>query len=74
LEILLGAVVMLVTVLFQSAWTPVLAAAQLLMYLDLRIRREAYDLELLVAAVEARQSAEKSAATAGVPALGWPVG
>lgn len=71
-EIALQAVMTLVLVLFQSAWTPVLAAAQYLMYVDLRIRREAYDLELLAGAVEARVSREQRGAAEGMPALSRP--
>jgi len=64
--------VTLLLVLFQSAWTPALAAAQYLMYVDLRIRREAYDLELLAGAVEGRVEQERGAAAQGTPALSRP--
>jgi hypothetical protein len=46
--------------LIQSAWLPVWTNAQLLMYIDLRIRREAYDLELLSEAVETRVAGRKA--------------
>src|SRR5262249_19227629 len=52
--LLVRAGLLLLDAVIQSAWLPVLATAQLLLYLDLRIRREAYDLELLTEAVEAR--------------------
>jgi hypothetical protein len=52
--LLVRAGLLLADAVIQSAWLPVLATAQLLLYLDLRVRCEAYDLELLTEAVEAR--------------------
>jgi hypothetical protein len=46
--------------LFGAAWSPLIATAPLLAYLDLRIRREAYDLELLTNAVEERVAAARA--------------
>jgi hypothetical protein len=48
---------MLVATLMQGAWYPLWMIAAVMLYVDLRIRREAYDLELLTRAVEARVEA-----------------
>jgi hypothetical protein len=58
--LVLQAITTVITDLFGAAWSPVFAAAPLLAYLDLRIRREAFDLELLTTAVEARVSAAQA--------------
>ncbi len=68
--VVIWAAYLLVSALVQSAWAPVLAIAQLLLYLDLRIRREAFDLELLATAVEARVAAARSPAPTGAPLPG----
>ncbi len=60
---LLRAAVILVASFMQAGWTPVFLTAQLLTYLDLRVRREAYDLELLTAAVEARAAVIRTLAS-----------
>jgi hypothetical protein len=60
--LVLQALVVVISVLFQAASSPIFAAAPLLAYLDLRIRREAYDLELLTAAVEERVAAMRAPA------------
>jgi hypothetical protein len=54
------AAVLLVDAVIRSAWVPIVWIVQLMAYLDLRIRREAYDLELLTAAVEARAAARRT--------------
>jgi hypothetical protein len=53
------AVATVISDLFGAAWSPLIATAPLLAYLDLRIRREAYDLELLTTAVEQRVAAAR---------------
>jgi len=68
--LLLQAGVIVVSVLFEAAWSPVFTAAQLLVYLDLRIRREAYDVELLATAAEARAAAARSSSLAVGPMPG----
>jgi hypothetical protein len=68
--LLLQAGTTIILMLFQSAWTPVFAAAQLMLYIDLRIRREAYDIELLVQAVEERVQAAKDLASLAIPLPG----
>jgi hypothetical protein len=69
-ELLGEAVGIVLTILFQAVWWPLLAAAQLLLYLDLRIRREAYDLELLAEAAEARVAAARAAVSAVLGQVG----
>jgi hypothetical protein len=66
------AVIYLVYTLSQSAWAPLLTLTQSLAYVDLRIRKEAYDLELLTGEVEARVAAARSAipAPGGTPPPG----
>lgn len=64
-RVMLGAYVLAAAVV-QSAWIPILTTTQALIYLDLRIRREAYDVELLTTAVEARVAAARAA----VPPIG----
>jgi hypothetical protein len=61
-EMITMAAYLLISVLIQSAWTPMFTTAQLLAYVDLRVRGEAFDLELLTSAVEARLAAERGAA------------
>lgn len=68
--VLIEAGVMLVVAVIQSAWAPVLSTAQLMMYLDLRMRREAYDLELITASVEARAERARRSVPAGPAAPG----
>jgi hypothetical protein len=68
--LLLQAGTTMILMLFQSAWTPVFAAAQLMLYIDLRIRREAYDIELLTEAVEERVQAAKGPASLLTPLPG----
>jgi hypothetical protein len=58
--VLLQAVSTVISNLFGAAWYPLFAAAPLLAYLDLRIRREAYDLEILTSAVEERVAATRA--------------
>jgi hypothetical protein len=60
--------------LIQSAWAPVVTTVQTLVYVDLRIRREAFDLELLTSGVEARLAAERAPAPTGTPAPGQVAG
>jgi hypothetical protein len=62
---LLQAGAALVAGALQAAWSPVFPIAQLLAYLDLRIRRENYDLELLTSGVEARVAARVDAPVPG---------
>ena len=69
-SLVLQAVVIVIAVIFQAAWSPVFAAAQLLAYLDLRIRQEAYDIELLTSAVEARVATERALSLAARPTPG----
>jgi hypothetical protein len=68
--LLVQAGVIVLSLLFQAAWSPVFAAAQLLLYLDLRIRREAYDLDLLADAAEARVATARSLASTSSPLPG----
>jgi hypothetical protein len=58
------AVIYLASSLAQGAWTPFWTNTQLLAYRDLRIRKEAYDLEALTSAVEARVAAGRAEAMA----------
>jgi hypothetical protein len=58
--VVLQAVSTVISNLFGAAWYPLFAAAPVLAYLDLRIRREAYDLELLTNAVEDRVAAARA--------------
>jgi hypothetical protein len=51
------AVFVLAQSLVQGAWTPFWTNTQLLAYRDLRIRKEAYDLEALTTSIEARVAA-----------------
>jgi hypothetical protein len=60
IAVVLQAVSTVISNLFGAAWYPLFAAAPLLTYLDLRIRREAYDLELLTNAVEERVAAARA--------------
>jgi hypothetical protein len=60
--IFLQASVALVFGLINAAWTPVVTTAQLMTYVDFRIRREAYDLELLTRTVKARAEIASRAA------------
>jgi hypothetical protein len=53
-DVLTRAGFLIVDTVVQAAWLPLTPIACLLAYLDLRVRREAYDLELLTAAVETR--------------------
>jgi hypothetical protein len=54
----------LVYTLSQSAWTPLLIITQTLLYVDLRVRKESYDLELVTESLEARAAARAAAASA----------
>jgi hypothetical protein len=54
----------LVYTLSQSAWTPLLIITQTLLYVDLRVRKESYDLELVTETLEARAAARAAAASA----------
>jgi hypothetical protein len=56
----------------QAAWLPVTPIASLLAYLDLRIRREAYDLELVTEAVETRVARPAAAPAAPGGAFSEP--
>lgn len=60
--------VFLVYTLSQSAWAPLLTLTQVLAYIDLRVRKEAYDLELLAEAAEARVAAARAAGPSPGPA------
>jgi hypothetical protein len=66
--LILQAVVTVVSDLFSATWSPLIAAAPLLAYLDLRIRREAYDLELLTSAVEQRLAVTRAPVAVPGPA------
>jgi hypothetical protein len=68
--LLIYAAVMMVNTLLQSIGMPVYGIVLLMTYLDLRIRQEAYDVELLTAAVEARVEAARSREPAGAPVPG----
>jgi hypothetical protein len=60
-------VIFLVYTLSQSAWAPLLTLTQCLTYVDLRIRKEAYDLELLTEAAEARVTTAPPVAPSPMP-------
>src|SRR5262249_34254374 len=62
---LIYAGVLLADAVIRSAWVPIVWIVQLMAYLDLRVRREAYDLELLTAAVEARAAARQASQPPG---------
>jgi hypothetical protein len=68
--VLIWAGYLFVSALANSAWAPAVTTAQLLAYLDLRIRREAYDIELLTQAVEERVQAAKDPASLITPLPG----
>jgi len=68
--VLLWAAYLLVSALANSAQAPVFTTAQLLAYVDLRIRREAYDVELLATAAEARAAAARAPSLAVGPMPG----
>src|SRR5439155_7537674 len=65
-ELLVHAGFMLTNSMLQATWQPIWVTACLLAYLDLRVRREAFDLELLTRGVEARAAARQQPAKAGV--------
>lgn len=61
-EVVVYSAMLLLDAVLQYSWLPVATNAMLLAYLDLRVRREALDLDLLASGVEARIAARSSPA------------